>query len=256
MNDIRKNTAKFYDGSNNHSEDIEFYKNHITENGSSILELGCGTGRITLPLAEECDLIVGIDNSQAMLDICQEKVHKAGISSKKVKLINADITKINLDQKFGLIIAPFRVMQNLAPDEAVDGVFRVIQKHLSPDGLCILNVFNPVSSKDVLMKKWTNPEEELEEEQPYKSGTIKQYVIKNKFTTDPFVLYPTLISRYFEGENMKDETRFEVPMRVYYPDEFKKIIEDHGFVVVDSWGGYKGESYGEGGELVVKFKLK
>jgi hypothetical protein len=44
-------------------------------------------------------------------------------------------------------------------------------------------------------------------------------------------------------------------MRCYYPDDFIKLIREHGFTIIDRWGGYQGEAYGQGSELVVQFRL-
>jgi hypothetical protein len=41
-------------------------------------------------------------------------------------------------------------------------------------------------------------------------------------------------------------------MRCHYPDEFEALIRDHGFTVTNRWGGYRGETYGDGPELVVE----
>ena len=43
-------------------------------------------------------------------------------------------------------------------------------------------------------------------------------------------------------------------MRCYYPDEFEQLITGHGFEIVHRWGGYAGEIYGEGPELVIEFR--
>lgn len=257
MKDVRAKVAKFYDAATTQKDDISFYESQIPKDDPTVLELGCGTGRVTIPLAMKCDAITGVDSSEAMLNICKEKLERADVPADRVQLICTDIAKMKLERTFGLIIAPYRVFQNIATDEAVEDLFSVIREHLSPNGACILNVFNPRSAKADLMKKWNSPEEILEEEIPYKSGFLRQYVIKNTFTEAPFVLYPELIYRYFEGNSVKDEARFEIPMRVYYPDEFKKTIEDQGFKIVESWGGYNGAPYGsEKGDLVVKFKCK
>ena len=47
--------------------------------------------------------------------------------------------------------------------------------------------------------------------------------------------------------------RYPIAMRCYYPDEFIQLIDGYGFQVIGKWGGYAGEPYGEGGELVVAF---
>ena len=53
---------------------------------------------------------------------------------------------------------------------------------------------------------------------------------------------------------MVDEAVLKIPMRCYYPDEFSTLITEHGFRIIDRWGGYAGEAYGVGPELVVRFQ--
>ena len=71
--------------------------------------------------------------------------------------------------------------------------------------------------------------------------------------TDKLILYPELIYRRYEGETLRGETVLKLVMRCYYPDDLEKLVVDHGFDIVDRWGGYKGEAYGKGPELVVQF---
>lgn len=52
---------------------------------------------------------------------------------------------------------------------------------------------------------------------------------------------------------MLDEATLRIAMRCYYPDELVARIEAAGFQVTGRWGGYAGEVYGEGPELVVAF---
>ena len=49
---------------------------------------------------------------------------------------------------------------------------------------------------------------------------------------------------------------YVAPMRIYYPEEFRKIVANHDLIIVDHWGGYAGEKYGQGSELVLKFRDK
>ena len=67
------------------------------------------------------------------------------------------------------------------------------------------------------------------------------------------VLYPELIYRRYHGKALVDEAVLKIAMRCYYPEEFLRLVEDHGFRVTGQWGGYAGEMYGDGGELVVAF---
>jgi ubiquinone/menaquinone biosynthesis C-methylase UbiE len=254
MEDTRKNAARYFDVGATWTHDIDFYVRHIPPEDRTVLELGCGTGRVLIPLTRHCDFIVGVDHSSAMLALCHEKLQKQPISQRNAELIHQDVTKINLQKKFGLITAPFRVFQNIDTDEKVDALFQVIHKHLAPNGSCILNVFNPNAPKDDLIEIRSDHDEVFEWEKPLGSGFIKRYFRKTKVKQEPLVLYPELIYRYYENEELVDEVSYVPPMRVYYPDEFKKVIQSHGFSIVETWGGYDDEKYGEGPELVIKFK--
>jgi SAM-dependent methyltransferase len=96
--DIRVEAASYYDLNPNAPNDVPFYKGKIPSPAVHVLELGCGTGRVLLALAECCDYIHGIDLSDAMLAICQQKLQQAGIPSRKAKVEVGDITGFALER--------------------------------------------------------------------------------------------------------------------------------------------------------------
>ena len=251
--DIRVAAAEYYDVNPNFPDDIGFYQ-EIIPNNATILELGCGTGRILLSLTKKCRYIYGIDISDAMLSICRMKLKAAGIPPDKACAGLGDIAQFSLDQKFDFIIAPFRVLQNLELETEVDGFFRCLRKHLSSEGSCVLNVFNPIKDPVSLEKEWHNITEDLIWEIPYGVGILKLYVRKSDFNLKPLILYPEMIYRYYENDNLKKEAQLKIAMRCYYAEEFERLIIDHGFRIINKWGGYSDETYGEGPELIIQFQ--
>jgi len=251
--DIRTEAAKYYDSNPDIINDIPFYQKLMPQPIGSILELGCGTGRVTLALAPHCQYIQGIDISPAMISICREKLLKANIPPTKVQVIEGDITNFDLNKSFDLIIAPFRVLQNLETDQEVDGLFRCIRKHLASNGTCILNVFKPLYTAGEMRKLWDTQEEKLSWEIPVEGGRLVCYDRKAGIDAEKLILYPELIYRRYEGESLVDESHLKIVMRCYYPDTFEKLIIEHGFVILNRWGGYEGEGYGQGPELAIQF---
>lgn len=149
--DAREKAARFYDLSpGNPNEDIAFYRERLPSTEASVLELGCGTGRVLIPLSESCSCIHGVDASDPMITICREKLAERGRPPSKVNVETGDITSIHLGRTFDQIIAPFRVLQNLESDEQVDGLFDTVRAHLGPGGRCILNVFQPNRDPETL----------------------------------------------------------------------------------------------------------
>lgn len=251
--DIRSEAASYYDLSPQHPKDIPFYEERIPSPDASVLELGCGTGRVLVPLAASCGYIHGLDLSEAMIAVCLRKMREAGIEPGKACTEVGDITDFSLGRRFDLINAPFRVFQNLETDEEVDSLFRCVREHLSPQGTCILNVFNPNRDRETLLREWCSEGEHFNWEVPFDGGRVTCHDRSPCMDREKLVLYPELVYRRYRGEALVDESVLRIAMRCYYPEEFERLIVDHGFRVLRRWGGYAGEPYSEGPELVIQF---
>ncbi len=252
--DTRAQAAKYYDLNPQMPDDIAFYKARLPLPGATVLELGSGTGRILIPIAEVGARIHGVDSSQAMVAICKDKLAKKEISASKAQVEVGDITNLNIGRKFDLIIAPFRVFQNLETDAEVDGLFECIKRHLSSTGTCILNVFKPKFDPDRLRRKWEDDSEYFCWEAVSENGRVTCHVRNANIHPEQNILYPELIYRHYIGKRLIDEVVLKIVMRCYYPDEFEQVILDHGFDILEQWGGYQGERYGDGSELVIQFR--
>jgi SAM-dependent methyltransferase len=253
MKDIRTEAARYYDLNPNLPDDIPFYRGLIPHADSSILELGCGTGRVLVSLARSCGFIQGIDRSEAMLAICRERLRAAGVHGTIAGADAGDVTAFDLERSFDLALAPFRVFQNLETDEEVEGFFRCVRKHLAPGGSCVLNVFRPNMDLETLRREWCTPVDRVAWEASIDGDRVVCYDRRPRMDPENLVLYPELIYRRYSGKDLRGEVVLELVMRCYYPDQFEKLIVRHGFSVQNRWGGYAGERYGEGPELIVSF---
>jgi SAM-dependent methyltransferase len=251
--DTRAQAAKYYDLSPNTPADIPFYQGLIPSREARVLELGCGTGRVLVPLAKDCGYIHGLDLSEAMVAMCCRKLEAAGIGTTKAQVEVKDITNFALNQTFDLIIGPYRVLQNLETDAAVSELFQCIRQHLTPGGSCILNVFRPNGDPETLRREWCTETEKLNWEVAVEGERVTCHDRRPRMDPDKMVLYPELIYRRYHGEALVDKAILKIAMRCYYPEEFVQLIVKRGFQVLQQWGGYKGEPYGQGSELVVQF---
>jgi SAM-dependent methyltransferase len=253
--DARDRAASYYDANPVFPNDIQFYRARIPLPRARILELGCGTGRVLVSLIEHCRYIHGIDRSEAMLARCQAKLREKVVPPGKARAELGDITNLSLSMQFDFVIAPFRVLQMLETDEQVDGFFRSLRQHLTPGGSCILNAFNPQYDPEGLLKNWVSDKEVLIWEVPYEGGLLTCHDRRLRFDVESQMAYPELVYRWQKGDVLRDEVVQPLAMRCYYPDQFLRLIESHGFRVIARWGGYNGEPYGEGPELVAQCKL-
>jgi len=253
--DLRAEAARYYDLNPTAFDDVPFYVDRLPRLDARVLELGCGTGRVSIPLARQCGFLHGLDLSEAMLDLCRKKIAETGLGRERIVVQQADITDYELGDQFDLIIAPFRVIQNLESDAQLDGLFRCLHSHLAPTGRCILNVFHPNRPRDELLRCWASDEENLAWEIERGGERMTCHDARRRLVEEPLILYPELIYRTYRCDDLIDETVLPIPMRCFYPDEFLDLIGSAGFTVTGAWGGYAGEPYGGGGELVVEFSL-
>ena len=103
---------------------------------------------------------------------------------------------------------------------------------------------------------WVSDQGNLAWEIGTPGGRVACFDKRERIDADRRVLYPKLVYRRFEGDDIVEEAVLRIAMRYYYPEELTSVIESHGFKVLGKWGGYAGEAYGEGGELVVEFGVE
>ena len=253
QNDIRAEAAKYYDVNPTIPDDIAFYQARLPSSDASVLELGCGTGRVLLPLAALCGLIHGIDRSQAMLARCLQKLQAAALPPSKARVEHGDITRFALGQRFDLIIAPYRVFQLLATEAQVDGLFRCVHTHLAPGGTCILNVFHPQGGFEGVQQEWDTATELCRWEATVDDVRLRCDERRLHLDPERHILYPELVYHRYVGGVWIEDAVLQIPRRCYTPEAFEQVILEHGFRIVQRWGGYAREPYGEGPELVVQF---
>ena len=124
------------------THDIDFYVELARESGGPVLEIGCGTGRISLPIAREGIAVTGIDISPRMIAVAQAKAAKRGLSERCV-FQSGDMATLELAERFPLVTMPFRSFQSmLSPEEQRQALGRA-RERLAPGGLFVMDTFNP-----------------------------------------------------------------------------------------------------------------
>jgi SAM-dependent methyltransferase len=122
--------------------DLDFYLGYAEAAEGKILELGCGTGRLLVPIAASGYEIVGLDLSEYMLARCREKLaHQPAQVQARAQMVRGDMTAFDLGEVFSLITVPFRAFQHLLSVEEQLACLRCAQEHLVPGGKLILDLF-------------------------------------------------------------------------------------------------------------------
>jgi len=122
--------------------DIDFYVNAAKEFGHPVLELGCGSGRVTNAVAQAGFTITGMDLSPKMLAKAEEKIAKLpGYVRGGVNFVQGNMTNFDLGKVFRLVIIPFRPFQHLLDVPQQLDCLRRTRKHLETGGHLILDFF-------------------------------------------------------------------------------------------------------------------
>ena len=130
--------APYYDWENRQTvgkRDIAFWARLASPVQGSILELGCGTGRVAIPVARHGNTVIGIDRSASMLDRARMRVRRAKLQS-RVKLIRGDIRHLPFpDKSFPLVMAPYGILQSLLDETLLMDAVQDVRRVLSRDGV-------------------------------------------------------------------------------------------------------------------------
>lgn len=138
--------ARYYDLENAElTEDLELWLDLAELQGSPILELGCGTGRVLLNLARRGHQVTGIDNSPEMLARLRAKLEAASGRhlAQPPRIVQAGLEDFDLPERFQLALMPFNTFMHLLTQEAQLDVLARIRRHLAPGGLLALDLANP-----------------------------------------------------------------------------------------------------------------
>jgi 2-polyprenyl-3-methyl-5-hydroxy-6-metoxy-1,4-benzoquinol methylase len=220
--------AEFYDQEfANRGHEIPFFLKQAKSAGGAVLEVACGTGRITLPIARAGIEITGLDISRPMLERAR---HKAEAERLAVTWLEQDCRQITADRTFSLIFSATNAMQHLHDLDSVNAFLTSAKQALRPGGTLILDVFNPNPAKlaRTIATRYhhktfmdaTGGELRVEAASEYISAT----------QTLGFTLFYLR-----KGELARTK---KVNMRCFFPEELMALCSFNGLKVVHRYGDY------------------
>jgi len=139
--------AELYDFEyRDHRHDLSWYRGLARKLGVGlqVLELGAGTGRITIPLALDGHRVTALDRMPTMLAHLQTKLDAQPAAAARVEAVLGDICGMPLtSERFDLVIAPFNVLMHLYTWQDLLACFREVRRVLAPGGTFALDVLLP-----------------------------------------------------------------------------------------------------------------
>ncbi|MDX1995359.1 MAG: class I SAM-dependent methyltransferase [bacterium] len=135
--------ARYYDAENtDKNDDIPFYLSLAEEYGGPIMDIGCGTGRVMIPLAAEGYEVHGIDNEEAMLEIAEARRDADSRLHEKMTFYHGDVLTFPLDRQFRLMLVPYNGLMHFHDQETQLALLRRLRGWTMDDGLLVLDLPN------------------------------------------------------------------------------------------------------------------
>jgi len=199
--------------------------------GGPILELACGSGRISVPLASDGHRVVGLDLSAAMLARARGRAERTGVDA---DFVEGDMRDFSLEETFALIVIPFSSFLHLEPADRFACLARV-REHLSAQGRFALDVFQPDP------QKIAGRDGGLIEEASFEDPDTGECI--TRFSSGVATVDRTTFTWRFDalgGDHLVRRYERVVTLHFLYRRELELMLEAAGFRVDELHGDYDG----------------
>lgn len=232
-------TARFYDAAYatlpGLGADAAFYRDLALRCGGPVLELGCGTGRVLLPIAAEGLPCTGVDASAAMLEVLRARAGGLAVRTLRAPMQGFDLSP----QRFALVFAAFRGFQHLLSVDEQLACLACVRRHLLPGGSFSFDVFNP--RLDVLAADDGAEEPDLRFEQD--GEQVVRYVHTRRDRPAQVLALEMRYERRRAGRVVGEE-RARFRMRWFHRFELLHLLHRAGFGRVAIHGDFDGSAVG------------
>lgn len=231
-------------------EDVRFYVEEARREGGPVLEAGCGTGRVTLPIAEAGVRVVGLDRSPHMLARAEAKRRAASAAvAERCAFVRADLRRFSFRRPFVQAFLPFRVFQSLLSVVDQLAALASIRGALRPRGRLVFNVFDPRAD---LLAGGRAPGRLMESGRAYDEGGVRirerfvaRYDLARQRLHLTFVYEP-------EGAGNGAGRAFEpLELRYFHRFEIEHLLARAGYEVEALYGDWDRGPFVENGQEMI-----
>ncbi len=238
--------APFYDWENARTlgrKDVPFWQHIAAQAGGRVLELGCGTGRLSLPLARGGASLVGVDRSASMLARAAKRGRAPGWNRKKRQgsglwLVRADIRALPFAAgEFNTVLAPYGMLQSLLLERDLAATLGSVAHVLEPGGLFGIDLVPDVPT-------WPEYTEKVQLRGRSAGGA--HVTLIESVRQDRRRRLTTFRQRYHERRGRtKSEHCFDLTFRTLPVPQMTKRLERAGFEIEAVLGDYRGGPWDE-----------
>lgn len=232
--------SDLYDQTIQDDFDISYYIDLAGRVGGTVLDLGCGTGRILLPLLRAGIKVSGLDNSASMLEIARRKIARAGHNA---ELFLGDIRNFELPDRYDLILLPYYTMIYMLNDSDRSQVLQSVHRHLRENGVFAFD-FDAGEEIPGESKPWISLQRFSEATGEVLLRTAQMKAIHKNLRVINQITHRT--SGGLGAVSVSAELEATIAA-----DAMRELLQNCGFEVEGMYSDYQGTPYGGGAECIV-----
>jgi SAM-dependent methyltransferase len=229
--------------------DVDFFLQEAKRIDGRVLELTCGTGRVSIPLLQAGVDLTCVDYSEGMLAVLRKKLQKNRLSC---RVFNMDITELSLQDRFNLIFIPFNSISEIVDKSKHKQTLERIRAHLTDRGFFICTLQNRkvrVKSMDGGLK--------LLGEFPTDSGGSLVVHSQLSYDASAHLAHGFQLYEIFSDQNDLIEKRtLETNFYLFEKSEFEELVHSAGLRVEELYGDYDYSEFDEGTSPFIIWKLR
>jgi SAM-dependent methyltransferase len=233
--------ARFYDCEQaTFVDDIPLYVEFAKRCQGHVLECACGTGRVLVPIAEAGVRITGFDISEEMLGVARKRIEELPKKAREnITLVHADLTRFDLQKEFSLIFVAYRSFQSLVTREEQSAALECIHKHLTDDGVFILDLFAPrhdllaQERRSVYLGRFLDKE----------SGVYVTRRAEDQYNLAQQTLKEDRFYEWTDKDGRLHQHVWSFDLSYLFRYEAELLLEKHGFRVEDVFGDFSKSPY-------------
>jgi SAM-dependent methyltransferase len=218
----------------NYQGDFDFYLDLIRT--GTVLDLACGTGRLTIPFAQKGLKVIGLDACDPMLTLAKDKSKNLSIT-----WVQEDIRHFQVNQKFDLITMAGNGFQALLTDEDQEKSLLCVKAHLNPDGIFAFNTRN-LRPND---KRTTTDYEFWHDFMDSKGQLVKVYG-KQAYNPSTNTVCYTTRRTWPDSETITD-----IELRFTSLESLEAKLDMEGFDVMNRYGDFHKNPYSSTSENII-----
>ena len=224
--------------------DIAFYRRLAEESGGPVLEMGCGTGRVLLPIARAGIPAHGMDGSAAMLDRFRAALQAELPEVRdRVRLTPGDIRTTDAGARFPLVFAAGNVLHSFLERPDQRAWLANARRHLAPGGAFCFDVFQFDYSRLTAPPAWDVDVDRTDPATGYRSRRFVRCDHEPEFQR--FRAAMRWLTEDAAGRTVEERSA-SVMQRWFTRGELELLLEIEGFRIIDYWGAFEREPFGKG----------